>query len=470
MTLQNTLNDDSLTTTICVDDVSPSKPALDLEPIPIPADQSSSISVSDSSKQPEKIDSSSELEITHMFAKQNIHDVPTEVLNQMGADEREQALYDLHGVPGSLDDSPESIASKLAEMDAVLEQIPSETKGALEEALRQNQSYIHSLREAFLWADTLQPVLAAQRMVRHYEAKRHLFGSDKLGQELGLQDLTSEEQESFRDGYAQFLPQRDRAGRAIMMLYGKMQLNYPIEITTKLFFLMSCISLGDPEIVKKGVIFIYYGVGQDRLNDTTGLIQCLTFLPIRIVAIHKCYDDNPCHSGAAHASYTMMAQYLCRFQTHFGTHQECQHNLRTFGIPMDVLPIDAEGHLDCTHHHQWLAAIELLGSTSPALSDAEKLAPGPMDIIMGRGQRGIKSAGNQKLKRLLIQHHEAYEAAPRFEKLVVAQIVVKEMVESGSKFLSPTKDNKWVEASEDAIRSKIAQDFRNLRLTKKRPS
>lgn len=198
-------------------------------------DQDSFAKVDVIADKPNSSPSDDVVKVTNLFARQNLHDVPADKLNQLSAEERVEALYDLHGVSENLDDKPEDIAEKLMEMDMILDLVPPTDKEALLEAFRQNTRYVESLRISFLWAESLRPQQAVTRMIRHFEAKRQLFGSDKLGKDLSIHDLSAEEREYFRHGYVQFLPQRDRGGRALMMMHGKSQLDYPI-ITTVGFF------------------------------------------------------------------------------------------------------------------------------------------------------------------------------------------------------------------------------------------
>lgn len=75
---------------------------------------------------------------------------------------------------------------------------------------------------------------------------------------------------------------------------------------------MSLITSRDEEILKNGMIFIYYGVGQDRIariERTRDLVASLAALPSRVVAIHTCYDSPLLHAGATMASHTMSASF-----------------------------------------------------------------------------------------------------------------------------------------------------------------
>jgi hypothetical protein len=54
-------------------------------------------------------------------------------------------------------------------------------------------------------------------MVQFFEEKKKLFGPDKLTKEIKLRDLDKEDQKYLDRGLFQIVPQRDRAGRRIII-------------------------------------------------------------------------------------------------------------------------------------------------------------------------------------------------------------------------------------------------------------
>jgi hypothetical protein len=152
----------------------------------------------------------------------------------------------------------------------------------------------------------------------------------------------------------------------------------------------------------------------------------------------------------------------------------------TFGIPKGVLPISCDGEVDLTLHKEWLMTMEarqeemeqakLVDASNPDSTEASSssnfskpiLVPGPMDVVMGRGRHSQSSPGNLRLRHLLQEHRGQYEEASKFEKTVVAEIVLKIMKDSGCRFLKKTKLG-WVECEDQVARDKISHAFRNLR-------
>lgn len=108
----------------------------------------------------------------------------------------------------------------------------------------------------------------------------------------------------------------------------------------------------------------------------------------------------------------------------------------------------------------------LLYPANAQLTNELIVVPGVLDVIMGRGRHNKKKPGNRKLNQLLESYRDEYEASDKFQKTVLAEVVVSKMIEEGSRFLVREGEKKhalWVEVSLDKARDKVAHDFRNLR-------
>eukprot|EP00536_Pseudo-nitzschia_multiseries_P000196 jgi/Psemu1/282160/fgenesh1_pg.3_\ len=153
------------------------------------------------------------------------------------------------------------------------------------------------------------------------------------------------------------------------------------------------------------------------------------------------------------------------------------HSRENYVISLHVPPQPGTDPLLSTPAvHQTRDAPLLVPSLTPAAADPEpgsKLndvigVPGVLDIIMGRGRHNKQNPGNRKLNQLLEHYLEQYEAADKFHKTVLSEVVVSKMIEGGSRFLARDREKKegkgpWVEVSFEKARDKVAHDFRNLR-------
>lgn len=173
------------------------------------------------------------------------HSLLARELTQMSLQERESILHDIHGVSNDIpveESSPELIANALNDFITLIRQEEAETafrKGgsssipalssslsssALDLALSINRNYIYNNRSfllLFLRAERFNILLALDRLKIFLQHKLDLFGLDKLCQQrISYSDLTDgEDISALETGALQVLPERDPAGRAIVVFF-----------------------------------------------------------------------------------------------------------------------------------------------------------------------------------------------------------------------------------------------------------
>jgi hypothetical protein len=150
-------------------------------------------------------------------------------MNRLTVQEREDVLYDVHGIRDIIQETPDFRQSKLAELDQELMNIPK--KCAYERALEQSPSYVQNddFRFLFLRADSWNATDAAQRMVAHFATKLDLFGKALLTETITQAHLPETSLKCLHIGYFQFLPFRDRSGRLVAIHCPKFAPDVPVE-------------------------------------------------------------------------------------------------------------------------------------------------------------------------------------------------------------------------------------------------
>ena len=244
--------------------------------------------------------------------------------------------------------------------------------------------------------------------------------------------------------------------------------------------------LGSQELTqKKGVILLEYMVGvkveqllsTNRRARTPLFLKVVESMPVRLNALHVCFDDPRIRGLFRLLTAVIEGRLLCRLQSHFGTDLECLYSLMAFGISPSCLPLQPDGHIDTTHHKRILselvakdAGIESTTCGVPILNEEEEEASPPTaeDILMGRGKHGKKWPGNLRLRRMVERRKDDYKAADRDGKIAISQAIYNELIDSGSRFLAPSKnssklDGGWVERPKNEVCLRIAHLFRNLR-------
>lgn len=92
----------------------------------------------------------------------------------------------------------------------------------------------------------------------------------------------------------------------------------------------------------------------------------------------------------------------------------------------------------------------------------EVAAPGPMDIVLGRGKNSKSSPGYLRLRGLVEDHCDAYDKSERFNKMRVVNFILKDLRQSGCRFVRITPEG-LTEATPEMAREKVAHAFRDVR-------
>ena len=142
-------------------------------------------------------------------------------MHQLTVEEREHALQVIHGVSSDdcIEETVDFLSEKLIQLEIELKKIPN--KSYLELARKQSAEYVTKVAIQFLRAKMFHVEKVAVRLVRFFDLKKTLFGTERLGKDLTFADLPKEDREAFEIGSIQLLPQKDRAGRAVVMRFGE---------------------------------------------------------------------------------------------------------------------------------------------------------------------------------------------------------------------------------------------------------
>jgi hypothetical protein len=78
-------------------------------------------------------------------------------------------------------------------------------------------------------------------------------------------------------------------------------------------------AIQDEEIQKKGVVFVFDLVGQEKFHSDrpSNFASIFWLFPVRLVAIHVCYDNSLLDLVVKIVHDSMEGHYLCRFRSHY---------------------------------------------------------------------------------------------------------------------------------------------------------
>ena len=222
----------------------------------------------------------------------------------------------------------------------------------------------------------------------------------------------------------------------------------------------------DTDAQKHGVVYVMYNYCRHREKSPfqREIHQLRAALPQRSHACHYCYNDKALRTYVTGIILFVDATSRFRIRPHFGTIEDIDFELQTFGIPTSVSPMRKDG-IWCTEWHQeWLMTLrareekdraEVGRGISPIMDNI--IVPRRFDVLFGRGKTVKTHTGNLRAFHLCELNYLRYESAiiGKNGKTEVVESIVSAIHESGGRFLKPCDDGGWEEVGEEDARAKV---------------
>ena len=144
-----------------------------------------------------------------------------------------------------------------------------------------------------------------------------------------------------------------------------------------------------------------------------------------------------------------------------GSDLECVYALMTFGIPADILPINAAGDRRPEAHRDFCKKLKIF----PTMKDnIERIViPSTYDVLFGRGKPLQKHPGNLRYHHIVDSHQTEYEAMQKLAKTNLSKKIVEIFKEGGDRFMKQDEGG-WLEVDDESARYKVSHSFRNHRI------
>jgi len=387
-------------------------------------------------------------------------------LNKLSIEERNEITFDLHGVKPIVNEDPEIVAKSTDLLELELNGIPNEEKQAYLRARDRNPGYVmdKTFLLMFLRAQQFNTKAAAAQFVDFFQIKLELFGEEKLGRDIRMDDLNDGDVECLESGYAQVLNARDRAGRAIFLLMPTVGKFETIETKLRAAYMLTMYAIQDVDTQKNGVVSIVYNVGRGKSKDRDAawkFSRMFAALPARQTGAHYCIDDDQTLAMFYIAMNALSKAARLRSRIHVGSHMEIIYTLMTFGIPKEALPVSLNGRQRLESHRDLVRRMRRVNGVDDNINRI--IVPGTFDVILGRGKPLQKYSGNLNYHYIIEGYHDRYEAAAKGKKAELAMEIVKKIQSQGGNFLKED-DAGWVVIDDAAARSKVSHTFRNHRI------
>ena len=142
-------------------------------------------------------------------------------LNKLSLEERNEVLFDIHGVGEIVKEDAEFVQQKLLELEVCLsEKMNKRQAKAYKTARELFPEYVerNDFRIMFLRANKFHINDSADQILRHFQMKLDLFGMEKLGKDITYDDLDPEAQAALQKSHMQILPKKDPSGRLVLVV------------------------------------------------------------------------------------------------------------------------------------------------------------------------------------------------------------------------------------------------------------
>lgn len=189
-------------------------------------------------------------------------------------------------------------------------------------------------------------------------------------------------------------------------------------------------------------------------------------LPHRIVGAHYCYTDPDLRPFVAGFQLLLNEKDRYRMRIHYGTREEINFELQTFGIPMDACPISLDGTCCNTWHDNWLAMLR--NEEEQKHTEKTILLPHRFDVLLGKHAIAREHTGTLRALHIVDMNFDRYEKLGKYLKTEVAEKIISIIHESGGRFLKQKENGAWVEVEDVEARKKIAHWFRHARFKRQK--
>lgn len=239
---------------------------------------------------------------------------------------------------------------------------------------------------------------AVRRFANYLNFIQTYWGDSSLARPIQVSDFNTTELKILKRGIVQLLPFRDRRGRRVIANLGDARNVEDIAAVKVWFYMFDCATRDSIESQKNGVISILDGSNinseltisdlnpetRNRLSAMMQLGSTEAFspmvaahwaMPTRVVCVHVCWPDIPIVKFMANvyffktalvarfgASESLSALDIHRIKFHQGEETEMRYAVKSYGIPIELLPLTGTNSIKLNYHNQWIKTRRLVES------------------------------------------------------------------------------------------------------------
>eukprot|EP00536_Pseudo-nitzschia_multiseries_P011513 jgi/Psemu1/29150/gm1.29150_g len=324
-----------------------------------------------------------------------------------------------------------------AEADAGVAETETET----ERKIRKNNNHYAlddpDFRLRFLRCELFDVPKAAVRFWKYLDFTRECWGDIVLERPVGIEDIlrNKEDKRYLKEGYVQILPCRDRSGRRIVTLMGRLLDSDDPEVVNRvIFFVLDSLTRDSVESQRLGAVIVHelhhLGITKVSKRSLELMVGAIACQPTRLVSVHMSLPDSI--MARMFVNMTLLHGYKDNalgglgFIIHKGSVLETRYELGSFGIPTQLFPMTDTGNLKVNYLNQWIKLRKILEQKenerrskilgAPLLSERSSCAdddetvivecPCLNDIVFRQGTPSWDNPGNSAFRDLILEHCE----------------------------------------------------------------
>jgi len=297
---------------------------------------------------------------------------------------------------------------------------------------------------------------AVGRFTRYLNFVQTHWGDSCLARPIQLSDLNASETKQLKKGWWQLLPFRDRRGRRIVALVGDGSDIGDLANIKTIFYIIDCATRDSVESQRNGIVIILDGNRSTGVSSkTTKLLDIMRSsdthsinisahwsMPSRIVGFHVCWPHSPIlrtisklflFQSAALAmrhgnSGSSSAVEPNRIMFHSGDETEMRYKVKSYGIPIELLPLTGTNSIKLNYHNQWIRTRRLVETyqnyygynceykceyecgfeTNKSNREPVTIVECPCsnDVVFRNGTHSMDNPGNTMFRNLILSYWE----------------------------------------------------------------
>lgn len=159
----------------------------------------------------------------------------------------------------------------------------------------------------------------------------------------------------------------------------------------------------------------------------------------------------------------------CAICTYLGESIERQYSIKSFGVPVELIPLTDTGNIKTTYLKQWMKLrriIEVMKMTEGANNNSASIieCPGSNDVVFRSGTSMSCHPGNVRFRCMVESKHEVPAIVSQTTQAELAEQLIEEIESRGGRFLKWDNRGYWSELKDRLqVHTKVALSIRDFK-------